>query len=150
MTYEDAIILAIKAHAGQTRWNGKPYVLHPLRVARDAGAAITGSGFTIGSIQQIKTVAVLHDVLEDTDTTFEKLLPFGATIANSVRRLSRPDDLTYAEFIQTIIDSSDEIAMRVKLADLEDNLSDLPADHRLRKRYEPAKAALTTALEGRS
>lgn len=139
MTYEDAIILAVKAHAGQTRWNGTPYVLHPLRVANQLN--------TYDDVP-LKKAAVLHDVLEDTETTYRKLLEwFGVEVADTVQIVSRPDDMPYAEFIQNIIASDSWRAIRLKLADLEDNLSDLPADHGLRKRYEKARSALTEALE---
>jgi len=46
-----------------------------------------------------------------------------------------------------IVASDSWRAIRLKLADIEDNLSDLPENHGLRKRYERARSALTKALE---
>jgi len=141
MTYEDAIILAVKAHHGQTRWGGEPYVLHPLRVANRLGVLYAD--------ETLKKAAVLHDVLEDTETTYRELLEwFGIEVADTVQLVSRPDDRTYMEFIGDIVASDSWRAIRLKLADIEDNLSDLPEDHGLRKRYERARSALTAALEG--
>lgn len=150
MTYEDAIILAVRAHADQTRWNEDPYIVHPLRVALRVSAAMTNRDrFTEKDIRLAKTVAVLHDVLEDSPTTFRQLKDmFGPDIVRAVELVSRSDDMTYFQFIEQLRHSGDHIAILVKLADLDDNLSDLPEERAsLRKRYEQAKAALTNALE---
>ena len=58
---EKAIALAVDAHRGQRDRYGAPYILHPLRVMS-----------RVTSIQE-KTVAILHDVVEDTNWTFEDL-----------------------------------------------------------------------------
>ena len=59
---EVAILIAVKAHMGQVDKAGKSYILHPLRVMQN-----------VESIDA-KIVAVLHDVLEDTDITLEILM----------------------------------------------------------------------------
>lgn len=102
-----------------------------------------------------KTIALLHDIIEDTDLTKEDLVSmgFGEDIVESVVVLSRKNGETYSNFIKRIIDSKNISAIRVKLADLEDNM-DLsritkPTDkdkERIEKRYKPAYTALTESL----
>jgi len=69
--YNRALAVATKAHAGQIRKNGEPYINHCVRVAK---------GFD--EIERAKVVAVLHDVLEDTNVTLGELATeFGAITA---------------------------------------------------------------------
>ena len=58
---EKALQIAIKAHKGQTDVGGKPYILHVLRVMNSVDK------------DEEKITAILHDVVEDTDWTFNKL-----------------------------------------------------------------------------
>jgi len=76
---EDAIALALEAHRGQTRPDGTPYVLHPLRVM----LALEDEGDRIA--------AVLHDVVEDSPVTLEELRQRGyaADVVEAVDRLTR-------------------------------------------------------------
>ena len=60
-----AFIVAFKAHRGQKDKGGKPYILHPLKVA-----------FKVRGIES-KTVALLHDTVEDTYITLETLKKSG-------------------------------------------------------------------------
>jgi hypothetical protein len=60
-TLEHAIALAACAHAGQVDKAGQPYILHPLRVMLRLSGA------------DERIVAVLHDVVEDTPRTIERL-----------------------------------------------------------------------------
>ena len=66
--------------------------------------------------------AVLHDVVEDTDWTGDKLRleGFSERVIELVDLLSRRDTETYDEFIERI--RSDAVAVKIKLADLEDNM----------------------------
>lgn len=64
-TLEKAIALAAKKHAGQIDKAGQPYILHPLRLM-----------LNVDTIEQ-KMVAVMHDLLEDTDTTIVDLISLG-------------------------------------------------------------------------
>ncbi|MFZ1458403.1 MAG: RelA/SpoT family protein [Candidatus Saccharimonadales bacterium] len=69
-----AIDLAIEKHAGQKRRSGEPYVTHPLAVA----AILVEWGMDIDTV----IAGVLHDTLEDTETTFEELEKyFGRDVA---------------------------------------------------------------------
>ncbi len=108
---DNAIQIAARAHAGQTRRNGTPYVLHPIRVMlrqQDPEAMIAG---------------VLHDVVEDTDVTLEDLQRegFSEGVLAAIRLLTHEDDVPYADYVRAIAD--DPIAHAVKLADLEDNMN---------------------------
>jgi len=62
---EHAIDLATKAHTGQKRKSGEPYIIHPLSVA----STLVDWGMDIDSV----IAGVLHDTVEDTETTLESL-----------------------------------------------------------------------------
>lgn len=137
-TLERAIALATKAHAGQFDKGGADYILHPLRVM--------GRVWT----PEQRIVAVLHDVLEDTDTTLSDLARAGfpLKILAALLALSRRDGERYEDFVIRL--GGDPLARQVKLADLADN-SDLsripspgPADHARLIRYRDASAYLQT------
>lgn len=107
---EDALDIAVAAHRGQTDKAGQPYILHPLRL-----------------LAQMRTepeqiVAVLHDVVEDSDWTFEDLRErsFDDEILAALDALTRRDGEPYETYVERA--AADPIARRVKIADLEDNL----------------------------
>ncbi len=78
---EDAFLFAEKKHSGQKRKSGEDYVLHPLRVAIEASKL----KLDVSSM----AAALLHDILEDTDTTSEELkMKFGEEILFLVESLS--------------------------------------------------------------
>ena len=129
---------AARKHAGQLRKDGTPYIAHPEAVAEQ---------FNYGD--KAKTVAILHDVLEDTDATEEEIWLLGCDdeIVNAVKALTHDKNaLTYMEYIKSI--SGNPIARMVKLADLRHNLStidsieDESCREFLRKRYQKAMAFL--------
>ena len=66
--------------------------------------------------------AVLHDVVEDTDWTIEKLIAegFNEEVITAVKLLTHDKKVPYKKYIEAI--KTNKIALRVKLADLEDNL----------------------------
>jgi len=110
---QKAIELAVKAHAGQYRDNGEPFILHPLRVM-----------LKVRSIHE-KIVAILHDVVEDSQVTLENIktileLDDLNNIEISLKQLTRLDSQLYEDYIINI--SLYTTASRVKLADLTDNL----------------------------
>ncbi|MCP3102027.1 GTP pyrophosphokinase [Myxococcus sp. K15C18031901] len=109
-TLEDAIALAVQAHRGQRDKAGQPYVLHPLRLMLRL------------ETEEERTVAVLHDVVEDTPWTLEKLREAGYAepVLRALDNLTRRKDETYEAFIERL--RPDALARRVKLADLEDNM----------------------------
>ena len=109
-TLEKAIALAVKVHQGQTDRAGAPYILHPLRVM-----------FRLqGDVEQI--VGVLHDVVEDSETTFDDLrrMGFNETVITALDAVTRRDDEAYEEFVER--SAAQSLARRVKLADLADNM----------------------------
>ncbi|MDM8527332.1 hypothetical protein QUF58_03895 [Anaerolineales bacterium HSG24] len=107
---EKAIVLAVEKHQGQTDKQGKPYILHPLRVMFHLK----------GETAQI--VGILHDVVEDTDVTFDDLrgMGFSEPIIEAVDGLTRRDEESYEEFVARI--GANHLAKQVKLADLTDNM----------------------------
>jgi hypothetical protein len=107
---ERAIAIAAEAHRGQIDKAGRPYILHPIRVmlaCNDEAAQI---------------VAVLHDVVEDTDWTAEALRAEGAgeDILAALDTVTRRTDETYSALIERA--ARNEIGRAVKIADLHDNL----------------------------
>lgn len=108
-TFAAAYYIASKAHEGQTDLGGKDYFLHPQKVADKF------SDYTL------KTVAILHDTIEDTWVTEELLRKlFPGLICDAVVALTRKSDESYGEYIKRL--SSNPLARIVKIADLEDNL----------------------------
>ena len=106
---------AAKAHSGQKDLAGSPYIDHPRTVA----ACVSG--------EKAKIVALLHDVVEDTGVSINDIrVEFGDNIAEAVRVLTRPDGVSYMDYIRGI--KKNELAREVKLADLKHNmdLSRLP------------------------
>lgn len=107
---EIALELAIESHRGQIDKYGQPYILHVLGVAARCRT------------MEEKTVAFLHDVVEDTDTTLDDLrkLGFSERIVVAVGLLTRHKGENYEAFVERI--APDPLARAVKLADLEDNM----------------------------
>jgi hypothetical protein len=113
---QKAIRLATAAHHWQKRKKGSPYVLHPLRMA----CAL--------KTEEEQTVAVLHDVVEDTHWTLADLKRegFPEEILQALDCVTARKGESYDDFITRAL--TNPIARRVKLADLEDNMNvrDLP------------------------
>ncbi len=114
-TLEDAIQLAATAHCGQADKAGLPYITHPLRVM---------GMFLQPEEADERIVAVLHDVVEDTDVTLASLTDLGypARIVDALDAISRCSQETYHDYIERVALNS--LATRVKLADLRDNLDE--------------------------
>lgn len=114
MNYKEALELAKKCHNGQYRkGSGLPYVTHPIAVADRF------------EDERYKIVAVLHDVIEDTDmTTFELSFThkLGMNLVVALEALTRKDNQTYLEYI--LLCKKTAIARDVKIEDLKHNLSD--------------------------
>jgi (p)ppGpp synthase/HD superfamily hydrolase len=109
-TLEDAIALAVEKHRGQVDKAGRPYILHPLRVM-----------FRLETeLEQM--VGILHDVVEDSDVTFDDLRQMGypEEVIVPLDKVTRRENETYDEFVAR--SKTHPVARRVKLADLEDNM----------------------------
>lgn len=104
-----AMQVAYTKHAGQVDKAGVPYIFHPYHLAEQLQDEIAC------------TVALLHDVVEDTDTTFEELSEkFPDEVIEALRFLTRTKDTPYLEFVKNI--KKNKIATAVKLKDLEHNM----------------------------
>jgi (p)ppGpp synthase/HD superfamily hydrolase len=135
-TLQDAITLARQAHAGQVDKAGAPYIEHPLRMVD-----------TLDDTEG-KIVAVLHDVVEDTEVTLDDLRKAGYSpeVVAAVDGLTRRVEETYEEFIRRA--ATDPLARQVKIADLRDNMNlariaePTVRDYERLKRYERALQVL--------
>jgi (p)ppGpp synthase/HD superfamily hydrolase len=107
---EKAILIATQAHEGQVDKGGNPYILHPLAVMSHVDT------------WEEKMVAVMHDVLEDTDVTLEELKEqgFSQEVLDALVSVTRQEGETYAAFIDRI--AKNKLATEVKLADLKENM----------------------------
>lgn len=106
-----AIEIAVSAHAGQVDKGGKPYILHPLWVMNQVRHL--GEDYMI--------VAVLHDVLEDSDWTKRMLIDegFDMAIIIAIDILTHKQESNYEKYIQMIFHN--QYAKAIKLKDLEHN-----------------------------
>jgi len=105
-----AILIAAQAHDGQYDKRGKPYILHPLHLMSQLMFDI-----------QLATIAVLHDVVEDSEVTITDLYGYGFSyrVLYAVELLTHTSNESYNEYIEKIAGNYD--AIRVKRKDLEHN-----------------------------
>lgn len=108
---EDAVAIAALAHQGQTDKAGKPYLLHPLRMMLEMKS------------ETAMIVAVLHDVVEDTDWTLKSLRTrgFSEEVLTAIDCVTNRSGESYEKFIERV--RTNRIAREVKIADLEDNMN---------------------------
>lgn len=116
MIYTDitkkALKLCFQAHKEQVDKCGMPYVFHPFHLAEQMDT------------EETTVIALLHDVVEDTDYTLDDLakLGFTASIIEALALMTHDPKMPYMEYVEKI--SSNPMAAKVKLADLRHN-SDL-------------------------
>ncbi len=132
--FDKALLFAMEKHGGMVRKSEtNPYILHPLEAAVIVG--------TMTSDEEVLSAAVLHDTIEDTNTTFEELkYNFGDRVAELVAsetedrwpELSRADSWHFRKS-QSLhdLESSDDIA--VKMLWLGDKLSNMRSFYRMWK-----------------
>ena len=137
-----AMRIAYDAHFGQVDRGNTPYICHPLHVAAQ-----------MGDDETAVTIAVLHDVLEDTSVSREDLEREGIPekVISSVEILTRDRRETYAEYIGRIIASGNVTALRIKYQDITHNLdttrtTDGTLPEYLLKRYHAALKRIEEAL----
>ena len=127
--YELALQIATESHKGQKRRNGDEYITHPIRVAN-----------SFKKSDDLKIIAILHDVVEDTTTTVLDLaVHFDEHIISAIIALTRHKDENYYDFIMRC--KKNKLAKIVKISDINDNLTDLKAGNQ-RDKYNLAKHLL--------
>lgn len=104
-----ALKLCFEAHKTQTDKSGMPYVFHPFHLAEQMHDEDT------------TVVALLHDVIEDTDYTLDDLreLGFEDRVISAIALMTHDDAVPYMEYVAEI--KKNPIARAVKLADLRHN-----------------------------
>ena len=133
-----AMKLAYDAHAGQIDSNNVPYIFHPYHVAEQMDDEISC------------TVALLHDIIEDTNVTVEDLeKDFPSEVVEAVKLLTHTDNVDYQLYLEKI--KNNPVAKKVKLEDIKHNSdetrcngTDIPHEQlcRWRKKYAKARALL--------
>jgi (p)ppGpp synthase/HD superfamily hydrolase len=122
---EDAIAFAAHHHKGQRDKCGQPYIMHPLRVMMRLDD------------EDARIAAVLHDVIEDCGVEPVYIrMGYGDVVGDAVEALTRAEDEPYADYIERC--GANEIARRVKWADLRDNIDPV----RLAAIPEPTRSRL--------
>ena len=109
---KQALKLCFEAHRNQLDKSGMPYVFHPFHLAEQMDT------------EESTTVALLHDVVEDTDYTLEdlKAMGFPNNVIDALALMTHNPRVPYMEYVKAI--SANSLATKVKLADLRHN-SDL-------------------------
>lgn len=106
-----AMIIAYNAHMNQFDRAGVPYIYHPIHLAEQMDTEIEC------------IVALLHDVVEDTDVTFEQLKKeFSGEVIEVLRLLTHDKNTDYMEYIMKL--KKNPIAKKIKIADIKHNLDE--------------------------
>lgn len=105
------LVLTTTAHAGQTDRGGTPYILHCLKVMH----------YLKTDDEELQCIALGHDVVEDTDVTFEdlKVMGFSTRVVDGICAMTKVDGASYDDYKLQVFLNKD--AMRVKLCDLRHN-----------------------------
>ena len=128
-----ALKLSFAAHKDQLDKSGMPYVYHPFHVAEQM------------ETEETVAVALLHDVVEDTDYTLEdlKAMGFPDSLTEALALMTHDDSVPYLDYVAKLKGNS--IARAVKLADLRHN-SDISrldkVDEKALERVEKYKKAI--------
>lgn len=108
---EKSLKIALKAYSGKKDKAGKIYILHPLRIMAKMES------------DDERSVALLHDVIEDSDYTSCDLLNEGipAHIVEAVQTLTSVEGESYDLFVDRVL--KNRLATKIKIADIEDNIN---------------------------
>ena len=114
---EKSLAIALRAHTGIIDKAGRAYILHPLRIMAKMTTEIEMS------------VALLHDVIEDSDITAIDLLSEGipSVVVDAVLCLTKQSGENYQEFVFRA--KQNPLARKVKIADIEDNINAVSYTH---------------------
>ena len=131
-----AIRLMYEAHKDALDKSGVPYVFHPFHVAEQMDDEIS------------TVVALLHDVVEDTDYTLDDLreMGFSAEVCEALDLLTHREGVPYLDYVRNI--KTNPVAVKVKLADLAHNSdrsrfdSMTESDYKREEKYRVAMAIL--------
>lgn len=120
-----ALAYATKAHAGQTRSDGTPYIEHPKSVAKSVETYKKSH-----NLDALISAAYLHDTIEDTDTTHEDLEKmFGGLVASLVKELTSDKnkiaEIGKSKYLAQKMAAMSSYALVIKLADRLDNVKDI-------------------------
>lgn len=127
MNLEKAVEFMKQKHGNQKRKQGTPYYTHPLAVAK----LLKDKGFPV----EYQMAGLFHDLIEDTDATYEEIVALSnEEVAEAVRLVSKTKGYVMSEYIGNI--KANEMARMVKLADRIHNLSESPnASHKFQSKY---------------
>jgi len=124
---------AMARHSGQMAADGRPYCHHLFEVEAEAAAIANALGLSPGDIALVRQVALLHDVIEDTQADYEEVEAVaGAAAARLVALLSNDKRQPKADrdhLFLKVIATAPLPAQIVKLADLHSNLSAVGRQH---------------------
>ena len=129
-----ALIISFNAHKNQVDKSGVPYVYHPFHLAEQMDDEYS------------TCVALLHDVVEDSNISIDDLKSegFPIEVINAIEMMTHDDNVSYLDYVKTI--KTNPIASKVKLADLKHN-SDLSrldvVDNKVLERVEKYKKAIS-------
>lgn len=134
---DTAIGIAVKAHKGQTDRDGEAYILHPLAVG------------LMGKTDEERMAGFLHDVLEDSDITVGDMLEAGIpeSVVNALKILTHDKSTPYNDYIRSVIDSRNPIALKVKFNDLTHNYNRGKNYPDLQQKHGAALKIVSKALE---
>ena len=144
-----ALHYAVKAHEGQFRSDGSPYVKHPERVAEFVRKFKKSK-----NLDALISAAFLHDTIEDTDTThadLEKM--FGGLIASLVKELTSDKDkikeIGKTDYLAQKMANMSSWALVIKLADRLDNVQDIATAKtpEWRRKYQSETESVLSRLE---
>jgi len=105
------LVLATTRHAGQFDRGGNPYILHPLKVMY----------YLKSNDEELQCIALAHDLVEDTDTSYDELRDMGFTerVIQGIAALTKVPGETYDQYKDRVKANPD--AIKVKMADLRHN-----------------------------
>lgn len=136
--------LVLKVFDEKVDKGGLPYFNHLFKV------------YSGVSSYEEKIIALLHDIVEDTNVTYDDLKEFGYdnNIIDALKVLTKNKGEYYPDYIERIINSNNKLALNVKLSDLKHNMDITRIKNptvndyeRISKRYEPAYIKIKNKLE---
>lgn len=144
-----ALHYAVKAHSGQFRSDGSPYVKHPERVANFVRKFKKSK-----NLDALISAAFLHDTIEDTDTTHKDLEKmFGGLVASLVKELTSDKEkikkVGKTDYLAQKMAKMSSWALVIKLADRLDNVQDIATAKtpEWRSKYKAETEAVLSRLE---